>query len=75
MAISATKSVLQQESGAHRNGQGDPQAKRINPAIQKHKSISDSEQEGMKMMGKGKNEAKLTPLAGVGSGMAWRIAA
>ena len=46
VAILLTKSVRQRGSGARRRDRGDQWESRINPAIQKHKPISDSELRG-----------------------------
>jgi hypothetical protein len=48
------KSVRQQWADERRNGQGGQQVNKANPAMMKHKTILDSEQERIDMIGKRK---------------------
>jgi hypothetical protein len=61
MAVSATRYVRQQASGAPRSGRGDPRVSLISPATRKHKTISDSEKKRMRQIIERKNECEADP--------------
>jgi hypothetical protein len=62
LAVSLKRYVRRLGSGAHKSDLDDPQASQINPAIQKRRPDSDSEQARAGQMIEGINNAKLTPL-------------